>query len=101
MIRPPEDPGVGFRVYTAEDPVLKRINYFGAHVSRAARIEPVTPEKLVYVTETLAAVLAIHNADEFTCHYVGMTKAAKDYGTMRMFLLTRAKGQAGPSRKPP
>jgi hypothetical protein len=49
----------------------------------------VTPEKLVYVTETLAAVLALHNADAFDCSYVGMTKAAKDYGEMRMFLLSR------------
>jgi len=76
-------------VYNAIDPILKHNNFFGAHVSRAARIEPVTPEKLVYVTETLAAVLKLYNADQFTCHYVGNTKAAKDYGSMRMFLLTR------------
>jgi len=71
---------------------LRHDNFFGAHVSRAARIEPVTPEGFVYVTETLAAVLALHNADQFACHYVGITKAAKDYGEMRMFLLTRADG---------
>jgi class 3 adenylate cyclase len=76
-------------IYAARDPVLRRDNFFGAHVSRAARIEPVTPEGCVYVTETMAAVLALHNADEFTCEYVGMTAAAKQYGTMRMFLLSR------------
>jgi class 3 adenylate cyclase len=76
-------------VYTARDPILLRDNFFGAHVSRAARIEPVTPEGCVYVTETIAAVLALHNADEFTCEYVGMTEAAKNYGAMRMFLLGR------------
>jgi class 3 adenylate cyclase len=85
-------------VYSAREPILKRDNYFGAHVSRAARIEPVTPEGCVYVTETLAAVLAIHNADEFQCHYVGMTRAAKRYGQMRMFLLRRA-NQHGWSNK--
>jgi class 3 adenylate cyclase len=79
-------------VYNAIDPILEHNNFFGAHVSRAARIEPVTPEKLVYVTETLAAVLRLYNADQFTCHYVGNTKAAKDYGSMRMFLLTRKTG---------
>jgi class 3 adenylate cyclase len=77
-------------VYAARDPVLERDNFFGAHVSRAARIEPVTPERSVYVTETLAAVLALHNADQFECDYVGMTQAAKHYGRMRMFLLRRA-----------
>jgi class 3 adenylate cyclase len=75
--------------YTARDPILERDNYFGAHVSRAARIEPVTPEGCIYVTETMAAVLALHNADEFKCEYVGMTDAAKKYGAMRMFLLQR------------
>ncbi len=76
-------------VYRAHDPILKRDNFFGAHVSRAARIEPVTPERCVYVTETLAAVLALYNADRFDCDYVGMTQAAKRYGKMRMFLLRR------------
>ena len=77
-------------VYSGQDPIIKQQNFFGAHVSRAARIEPVTPEGCVYVTETFAAVLAIHNAAEFTCDYVGMTEAAKDYGKMPMFLLRRA-----------
>jgi class 3 adenylate cyclase/tetratricopeptide (TPR) repeat protein len=75
--------------YAAADPVLKRVNYFGAHVSRAARIEPVTPEGCVYVTETFAAVLGFEHGNEFTCDYVGMTAAAKKYGSMRMFLLRR------------
>ncbi|HLY46082.1 MAG TPA: tetratricopeptide repeat-containing protein [Stellaceae bacterium] len=76
-------------VYTARDPIIERDNFFGAHVSRAARIEPVTPERCIYVTETLAAVLALHNADAFVCDYVGMTAAAKHFGKMRMFLLRR------------
>jgi hypothetical protein len=76
-------------VYHARDPILERDNFFGAHVSRAARIEPVTPERCIYVTETLAAVLALHNADRFECNYVGNTQAAKRYGKMRMFLLRR------------
>jgi class 3 adenylate cyclase len=76
-------------VYSARDPILQCANFFGAHVSRAARIEPVTPLGCVYVTETMAAVLALHYADAFSCEYVGMTEAAKKYGTMRMFLLNR------------
>jgi len=79
-------------VYAGRDPIIKQQNFFGAHVSRAARIEPVTPEGCVYVTETLAAVLAIHNAAEFACDYVGMTEAAKHYGPMRMFLLRGLSG---------
>jgi hypothetical protein len=30
--------------YAGQDPIMKQPNFFGAHVSRVARIEPVTPE---------------------------------------------------------
>jgi class 3 adenylate cyclase len=74
-------------VYETLDPVLGHKNFFGAHVTRAAPIEPVTPPGCVYVTETFAAALALEHALDFTCDYVGMTKTAKEYGAMRMFLL--------------
>ena len=83
-------------VYELNDPITERPNYYGAHVSRAARIEPITPEGCVYVTETFAAVLALHNAGQFSCDYVGNTEMAKHYGRLRMFLLRRADGE-GPA----
>jgi class 3 adenylate cyclase len=83
-------------VYELTDPITDRPNYYGAHVSRAARIEPITPEGCVYVTETFAAMLALHNADRFSCDYVGNTEMAKHYGRLRMFLLRRAGDAKGP-----
>jgi Adenylate and Guanylate cyclase catalytic domain/Tetratricopeptide Repeats-Sensor len=83
-------------VYELDDPITDRPNYYGAHVSRAARIEPITPDGCVYVTETFAAVLALHNAGQFSCDYVGNTEMAKHYGRLRMFLLRRADGK-GPA----
>ena len=73
--------------YSGVDPVIEKPAFFGAHVSRAARIEPVTPVGSVYVTEAFAAILALHNDDEFACDYVGFTRAAKRYKAMRMFAL--------------
>jgi len=84
-------------VYELDDPVTNRPNYCGAHVSRAARIEPITPEGCVYVTETFAAVLALYNAGQFSCDYVGNTEMAKHYGRLRMFLLRRAGDGKGPA----
>jgi Adenylate and Guanylate cyclase catalytic domain len=84
-------------VYELDDPVTDRPNYYGAHVSRAARIEPITPEGCVYVTETFAAVLALYNAGQFSCDYVGNTEMAKHYGRLRMFLLRRAGDSKGPA----
>jgi histidine ammonia-lyase len=84
-------------VYELDDPVTGRLDIYGANVSRAARIEPITPEGCVYVTETFAAVLALHNAAEFSCDYVGFTEMAKRYGRLRMFLLRRARDGTGPA----
>jgi hypothetical protein len=75
-------------VFEAEDPVQHVRNFFGAHVSRTARIEPVTPPSEVYVTEAFAARLAI-KPGAFLCDYVGIVPAAKGYGTMRMYHLHR------------
>jgi class 3 adenylate cyclase len=84
-------------VYELDDPITDRPNYYGTHVSRAARIEPITPEGCVYVTETFAAVLALHNAGQFSCDYVGNTEMAKHYGRLRMFLLRRVREGEGPA----
>jgi class 3 adenylate cyclase len=83
--------------YELLDPVVERMNYYGAHVSRAARIEPITPEGCVYVTETFAAALALQAPAEFTCEYVGYTEMAKHYGRLRMFLLRKTENSAGPT----
>lgn len=69
-----------------DDPIQKRPNFFGAHVSRTARIEPVTPPGEVFVTEAFAARLALEQA-AFNCDYVGIMPAAKDYGDLRMYHL--------------
>jgi len=76
-------------VYELNDPVLHRANYFGAHVTKAARIEPITPEGEVYVTRQLAAELALIEHCDFTTEYVGVVPTAKKYGDMPMYLLQR------------
>ncbi len=73
-------------VYATKDPVLGRTNFFGAHVSRTARIEPVTPPGCVFVTEAFAARLTLDGAP-FTCDYAGQVPAAKGFGLLRMYLL--------------
>ncbi|HUB94739.1 MAG TPA: adenylate/guanylate cyclase domain-containing protein, partial [Stellaceae bacterium] len=84
-------------VYELDDPITGGPDIYGAHVSRAARIEPITPEGCVYVTETFAAMLALHNAGQFSCDYAGNTDMAKQYGRLRMFLLRRVRDGTGPA----
>ena len=80
-------------VYPAHDPILKTQNFFGAHVSRAARLEPVTPVGGIYVTEPFAAILALEPSKEFACDYVGTHPAAKGYGNLPMYLLRKHAGK--------
>jgi len=75
-------------VYPVDDPVVGQGAFMGSHVSRTARIEPVTPPGAVYVTEPFAAALVLEG-DRFGCDYVGHVPAAKDYGQLRMYRLRR------------
>jgi class 3 adenylate cyclase len=79
-------------VFPTHDPVLDEPAYMGSHVSRTARIEPVTPPGTVYVTEPFAAALVLDGSREFTSDYVGRMAAAKHYGVLRMYRLRRRPG---------
>ena len=76
-------------VFETLDPITSRTTFYGREVSRAARIEPVTPAGQVYVTEAFAATLAMEAPSRFGCHYVGQVALAKSYGTFPMYRLFR------------
>jgi class 3 adenylate cyclase/tetratricopeptide (TPR) repeat protein len=74
-------------VYVTEDPIVERTNYVGTHVSRAARIEPITPPGEVYASEAFAALAVADGVRDFRCEYVGQTPQAKGYGTLPTYLV--------------
>jgi class 3 adenylate cyclase len=76
-------------VFCCIDPVTGQTTYIGAHVSRAARIEPVTPVGQVYASQAFAALAAAEGVNEFRCHYVGQTPLAKQYGTYPTYVVHR------------
>jgi len=76
--------------YRTIDHITGRITFYGTEVSKAARIEPVTPPGAVFVTEPLAAILALEGRGRYTCRYVGRIALAKKYGDYPMYRLTRA-----------
>jgi class 3 adenylate cyclase len=76
-------------VFPVYDPVIETRGFMGSHVSRTARIEPVTPPGAVYVTEPFAASLELEPDHGLSCDYVGHMPAAKDYGRLRMYSLRR------------
>jgi len=79
-------------IYACTDPVTGRRNYVGAHVSRAARIEPITPPGHVYASQSFAALAAAEPHLEFRCDYVGQTAMAKHYGTFPTYVVRSCGG---------
>ena len=95
-------------VYSCRDPVTERTSYIGANVSRAARIEPITPTGQVYASQTFAALAAAEGVKEFRCDYVGQTPMAKKYGTFPTYVVlsrktttSQADGRPGKRLNPP
>ena len=77
-------------VYEYRNPVTgQQPDYTGTHVSRAARIEPITPPGHVYASQPFAALAAAQGTKDFTCDYVGQTPLAKGYGTFPTYHVRR------------
>lgn len=76
-------------IYRGIDPVVGNELWYGTEVTRTARIEPVTLVGQVYCTQPLAAMLALENARDFDCDYVGKVGLAKDYGELALYRLSR------------
>jgi len=78
------------------DPVIDGPDFTGSHVTRTARIEPVTPPGAVYVTEPFAAALVLGGRGDLTCDYVGHMLTDKNYGRLRMYRLRRVESASRP-----
>lgn len=79
-------------IFRGIDPVVGNELWYGTEVTRTARIEPVTLVGQVYCTQPLAAMLALENARDFNCDYVGKVQLAKDYGELALYRLSRRSG---------
>jgi class 3 adenylate cyclase/tetratricopeptide (TPR) repeat protein len=76
-------------VYVSFDPLIRHLTFTGAHVSRAARIEPITKQGQVFTSEEFAALSAAADARGFISQYVGTTALAKNYGYSPIYSLER------------
>ena len=76
-------------VFETIDPIINKRNYYGSHVNRAARIEPVTTPGSIYISEQVACLLASSGSSEFECDNLGRVNLAKQFGVGRLFRLRR------------
>jgi class 3 adenylate cyclase len=77
-------------VFPADDPLIGRANFFGSHVNRAARIEPVAAPGAIYVSESMACLLAASGGNAFATDYLGSVTLAKGFDTTSLYRLRRA-----------
>jgi len=77
-------------VFRAHDPLLGRDNYFGSHVNRAARIEPVAAAGSVCVSAEMAYALAATGDRRFALDYLGCLPLAKGAGDAPLYRLRRS-----------
>jgi class 3 adenylate cyclase/tetratricopeptide (TPR) repeat protein len=76
-------------VYECANPIKQTYDFFGAHVSRTARIEPITPPGQVYASEAFAALAAARNVTDLAFEYAGQVPMPKGYGVFPMYHVTR------------
>lgn len=76
-------------VILAHDPITGLSKGVGAHVLRAARLEPKTPVGQIYASEAFAALAKLESDLPFRCRYVKQLEWAKRYGTFPTYVLSR------------
>jgi hypothetical protein len=86
--------GAGFSVRLALDfgglhPVFDAVQgaakFAGRVMTRAARIEPITPPGMIYATEAFACEMALARGGGAVCEYAGQLETAKGFGVMALY----------------
>ena len=77
-------------VFLYDDPLHQGTCYTGVHVSRAARIEPITPIGQVYASQQFAALVSTQKVNDFICDYVGRVPLPKQAGIIPLYLVRRS-----------
>ncbi|MDO8533949.1 MAG: TRAFs-binding domain-containing protein, partial [Xanthobacteraceae bacterium] len=74
-------------VYGVFDPVMSKTTFYGTHVNRAARLEPIVQPGQIFATEAFAASLIAEGEKRFRCDYIGAMPLAKRFGEARLYRL--------------
>jgi class 3 adenylate cyclase/tetratricopeptide (TPR) repeat protein len=73
-----------FRIF---DPLTEKFTFYGTHVNRTARLEPIVRPRQIFATEEFAASLVAENQNRFHCDYIGTMQLAKQFGDARLYRL--------------
>lgn len=90
----PNDLGLRVALHNAyvlinKDPLTKRPNAYGAHVNKAARLEPVALPNHVFATKEFIVALEAHGSRAYEWDPIGELTLAKGFGPSTVFHLRR------------
>jgi len=90
----PDDMGMRLGMHTgpvfeAQDPVIDSVNFFGFHVNRAARIEPLAGKNEIWCSEQAAALLEAQGVPTFYTEFLGEHQLPKAHGKIPLYRLER------------
>lgn len=81
-------------VFRLDDALTARENYYGSHVNRAARLEPLARPNQIFASEQFVALLEYRRATQSTAGsrrwrstYIGLLDLPKGSGRQRVYLL--------------
>ncbi len=84
--------------YECINPITGRKDFLGYHVSRGARIEPITDTGQVWCSREFAAMVRAQRIDDFAFEYVGRIELPKQSGVMPLYNV-RSKIGTGVARR--
>ena len=76
-------------VFIGEDPITGNHNAYGTHITRTARMEPVTLPGCIYASEQFAALLLVKTENQYWYRYVGKLDLPKKFGSQEMYQISR------------
>ncbi len=79
-------------VFAHFEPIVRQLSFTGAHVTLAARIEPIAAPGEIFASEAFAALAAVASVPGLACDFVGTLPLAKNYaGDLRIYRLRRVR----------
>ncbi len=79
-------------VFAHFEPIVRQLSFTGAHVTLAARIEPIAEPGEIFASEAFAALSAVSSVPGLACDFVGTLPLAKSHvGDLRVYRLRRVR----------
>jgi class 3 adenylate cyclase/tetratricopeptide (TPR) repeat protein len=78
-------------IFLAVDSITNKMNAYGAHINRTARIEPITVPGCIYASMQFAAKLIYETGHSYQYEYVGILELPKNFGKQEIFRISKKK----------